>query len=120
MTERQHAKCGRTQFSAKINNPGEWRPAGQQAGQNCKLMARITPQQMRAARELLGWSRERLAAWGETTLSFILTYETEGRVMVTPSRDKDYDAMVAIRTALESAGIDFIGGNRVRLRKVEN
>lgn len=74
------------------------------------------------ARALLGWSRERLAAWSETTSTFILTYETEGRVMTTPSRDRNYNAMIAVQTALEHAGVEFTNKDEpgVKLRRTPN
>ena len=83
--------------------------------------AHITPNQMWAARLLLGWSRERLAGYADTTGSFVYTYETESRVMTMFSRERYFDGLAAIRIVLEAAGVEFVdengGGAGVRLRK---
>jgi ribosome-binding protein aMBF1 (putative translation factor) len=77
--------------------------------------APLTPEQVRAARQLLGWSRTRLAARiGVTHTAAIARYE-DGKGQ---SRFLD---LAVVRTVLESAGIIF--GNEhaedpdVRLRK---
>lgn len=74
----------------------------------------ITSAQLRAARGLVDWSRDQLAqASGTTvrTLARLETGETSPRV----------STLAAIRTALETAGVEFIpengGGAGVRLRK---
>ena len=78
---------------------------------------RITPRQMRDARTLLGWSRERLAARSETTATFISTYENSGRVMNMTSRERTLDALAAVRAALVESGVRFlVNGNRARAR----
>ena len=71
----------------------------------------ITPEQMRQARVLLGWSRTRLAALSETTGSFIVFYEDEGRVERMFSRERSFDGLAAIRAALEAAGVEFVDEN---------
>ena len=81
----------------------------------------LTPAQCEAARGLLGWSRERLGAFSETTASMLEKFERGGR-MPQPSRgNPQIDRIAAIRTALEAAGVEFIqengGGVGVRLRK---
>jgi transcriptional regulator with XRE-family HTH domain len=75
----------------------------------------IFPAQLRAARALVGWTREDLAAATGTTvrtLARLEANETRPRVS-TSSR---------IRAALEAAGVEFIaengGGPGVRLRKI--
>ena len=82
-----------------------------------------TPQQVWAARLLLGWSRERLAARSGTTMTFVWTYENEGRVIKMYSREQSLDGLAAIRSTLESAGVEFIeengGGPGVRLGKLD-
>lgn len=64
----------------------------------------ITPAQCRAARGLLDWSQERLAeaTGGKITKRLLIRFENgEGR----PRPDN----LSAIRTALEAAGVEFIG-----------
>lgn len=76
---------------------------------------------MWAARLLLRWSRDRLAAQAGTTRAFVYTYETEGRAMTMFSRERSLDGLAAIRAVLEAAGVKFIeqkdGGQSVRLRR---
>lgn len=74
----------------------------------------IHPGQLRAARALIGWTREQLAeAAGTTgrTLARLEAGETKARA----------STAAAIRSALEAAGVEFIpengGGPGVRLRK---
>lgn len=81
----------------------------------------ITPQQMRAARMLLGWSRERLAVMSETTISYIRNFENSGRIMKMASHEQSFDALAAIRVTLTDNGLEFIDGDEpgVKLRKDE-
>ena len=74
----------------------------------------ISPAQLRAARALIGWSRDNLAAATGTnvrTLARLEAGETEPRTTT----------LAGIRAALESRGVEFIaengGGPGVRLRK---
>lgn len=74
----------------------------------------IHPGQLRAARALVGMKREELALQSgvnERTLARLEAGETQARA----------STLAAIRTALESAGVEFIaeneGGPGVRLRK---
>lgn len=74
----------------------------------------ISPAQLRAARALVDWSREDLAAAAGATSRTIARLEggeTDPRQATTK----------AIRSALEAAGVEFIaengGGPGVRLRK---
>jgi transcriptional regulator with XRE-family HTH domain len=74
----------------------------------------ISPNQVKAARGLLGWSLDQLiAASGVPKRTAIRFENSEG----TPHRS----TTAAIRTALEAAGVEFIdengGGPGVRLRK---
>jgi len=81
----------------------------------------MTPDQMKAARALLGWSRTRLAAWSDTTSRVVTTFEQTGQVA--PIRRNGWaeqiDALAALRVALEEAGIEFTDGGApgVWLRK---
>ncbi|MEQ9586872.1 MAG: helix-turn-helix domain-containing protein [Parvibaculaceae bacterium] len=74
----------------------------------------ITAAQCRAARALLGWSQGELASESGVGVSTIRTFEP-GRTM--PIRAN----LAALRTTLETAGVEFIpengGGPGVRLRK---
>lgn len=85
------------------------------ASENVALGA-IAPEQSRAARGLLDWSRDDLAAASGVPKRTIMRFE--GRE-VSP-RQATLDA---IRTALEAAGVEFIaengGGPGVRLSKQE-
>jgi transcriptional regulator with XRE-family HTH domain len=74
----------------------------------------ITAGQVKAARKLLGWSREDLASHAgvkDTTIALF-----EGGEHQSP----DWVAML-IRRALEAAGVEFMNGGQpgVRLRKAK-
>lgn len=74
----------------------------------------FTPGQLRAARALLGWTQNEVAAAAGTTARTIIRLEAgETTARATTAS--------AIRTALEAAGVEFIaengGGPGVRLRK---
>ena len=76
----------------------------------------LTSAQMRAARALLRWSAEDLARKSAVGVTTIRRAElTEHRTSMTTAND------LAIRRALEDAGVEFIdengGGPGVRLRK---
>jgi transcriptional regulator with XRE-family HTH domain len=72
----------------------------------------ITPEQSRAARGLLDWSRDRLADASGIPKRTIMRFE--GR-----EADPRGSTLAAIRAALEAAGVEFIaengGGAGVRL-----
>ncbi|MBO1361933.1 helix-turn-helix transcriptional regulator [Acetobacter sacchari] len=74
----------------------------------------ITSAQVRAARGLLGWSRDRLVDASGVPKRTVVRLEDE----VTSPRAA---TLAAIRTALETAGVEFIaengGGAGVRLRR---
>lgn len=76
----------------------------------------IHPAQLRAARALVGWSREGLASAASTTERTIARIEAGDTMPRTAT-------VTAIRTALETAGVEFIkengGGPGVRLRKAQ-
>ncbi|MGI4943742.1 MAG: helix-turn-helix domain-containing protein [Janthinobacterium lividum] len=73
----------------------------------------IAPAQLRAARALLDWSRDQLAEAATTTTRTLARLEAGENVPRSAT-------LTAIRTALESAGVEFIeqngGGPGVRLR----
>ena len=80
----------------------------------------MTPDQVKAARALLGWSLDRLAARSGTSVPMVTAFEQTGRVVSSNGRSRalPVDAVAAIRTALESAGVEFTNGDApgVRLR----
>jgi len=75
----------------------------------------ITPEQVKAARLLLGWPRVRLAARVNAGEGAIRRYE-DGRGIAKKLN------LTTVRSALELVGVEFIaengGGAGVRLRKV--
>ncbi len=83
----------------------------------------MTPDQVKAARALLGWSLDRLAARSGTSVPMVTAFEQTGRVVFSNGRSRALpaDAVAAVRTALEQAGVVFIeengGGPGVRLRQ---
>lgn len=81
-------------------------------------MTTLTPQQCRAARSLLNWSQEELAAKSEVSRPTIAEFERGNRTPYAPN-------LRVITRAFEEAGVIFIaedkeslgGGAGVRLRK---
>jgi transcriptional regulator with XRE-family HTH domain len=75
----------------------------------------IEPAQVRAARALIGWTQGELADAADVPRSIVDRFET-GQPDSIPA-----EAVVKLKTALESAGVVFIpkngGGAGVRLRK---
>jgi transcriptional regulator with XRE-family HTH domain len=75
----------------------------------------IGPDQLRAARALLGWSQTQLAEKADLSLPTVKRVEIERGPRVSD------EARLALRAALESGGVEFIdengGGPGVRLRK---
>lgn len=74
----------------------------------------ITPAQCRAARAIIWWSQDQLAAASKVAKATIANFEAERRA--------PYDRTLAdLRAALEAAGVEFIaengGGAGVRLRR---
>jgi hypothetical protein len=74
----------------------------------------ITPAQCRAARALIEWSREDLAAAAKVAARTVVDFERGARNPI-------HSTMAAIRAALEAAGVIFVEENGegpgVRLRK---
>jgi transcriptional regulator with XRE-family HTH domain len=74
----------------------------------------MTPPQSRAARALLGWSQEELAAAAHVSVGTIRNFESGKSVPM-------YNTLAGMQRALEDAGILFItengDGPGVRLRK---
>jgi transcriptional regulator with XRE-family HTH domain len=74
----------------------------------------ILPEQCRAARALIGWSRDQLAEAARVALRTVVDFERGAR--------RPYDrTLLDIRQALEKGGVIFLDGNGdgpgVRLRK---
>jgi transcriptional regulator with XRE-family HTH domain len=80
----------------------------------------LTPQQLRAARAMLGWSREDLAGKAGVSAGTVTGFELLGA-------DSKISTLQKLRRALEAAGIEFIedgavspdGGPGLRLRSVK-
>ncbi len=83
----------------------------------------MTPDQVKAARALLGWSMSRLGMRSGTSVHTVRSFEQTGRVASMYGRTDQVDTVAAIRDTLEAAGIEFIpengGGVGVKLRKLD-
>ena len=79
----------------------------------------MTPDQMKAARILLGWSQLQLSLRSDTSIHVVRTFEQTGRAMTVQRRPDLTDAIAAVRATLEAAGVEFTDGQApgVRLRK---
>jgi predicted transcriptional regulator len=81
-----------------------------------KSILKVSIRQLKAARSLLAWSQEDLATAADVSIPTIKRLEAQDG----PLGGRDETGM-KIRSALESAGIEFIdengGGVGVRLRK---
>jgi len=67
----------------------------------------VTPDQLKAARALLGWSFDRVAARSGTSAQLVRTFEKTGRIvsMNIAGRPVQIDAVAAIRdTLVQPAG----------------
>jgi transcriptional regulator with XRE-family HTH domain len=69
----------------------------------------ITGQQVRAARTLLGWSQDKLAAHARLTGSTVSAIEC--------NKAGRESAAMTIRRTLQMAGVEFPDGEPVRFRK---
>jgi transcriptional regulator with XRE-family HTH domain len=70
----------------------------------------ITAAQVKQARSLLGWTRDRLAGQSGLSPAIISHLEAGKRVATAPR-------LSSIRCALEDFGVEFIAENGVRLRR---
>ncbi len=81
-----------------------------------KSILKVSIRQIKAARALLGWSQRDLAAAADVSIPTVKRLEAQEG----PLGGRDETGM-KIRSALESAGVEFIdengGGSGVRLRK---
>lgn len=73
----------------------------------------MTPDQVRFARKLLGWSRDKLAVMCDVPKAQLQRYENG-----LPIRGNAVAKLSALRTTLEAAGVEFTDGDApgVRLR----
>ena len=71
----------------------------------------MTPDQMKAARVLLGWSMDRLSARSGTSYHMVQTFERTGRVRAIQRRRDLTDPLAAVRVTLEAAGVVFTNGD---------
>ena len=80
----------------------------------------MTPDQVRAARNLLGWSRTQLGVRSNTSIHVVQTFERTGQAAKLYGRTEQVDTIAAIRATLEAAGIEFTNGEvpGTRLRKL--
>jgi len=80
----------------------------------------VTPDQVKAARLLLGWSMSRLGMRSGTSVHSVRMFEWSGKAAKLYGRTDQVDAVAVIRATLEVAGIEFIdqngSGPGVRLR----
>lgn len=76
---------------------------------------RMTPDQVRAARALLGWSRTKLGARSGTSIHVVRTFEETGRVAKLNGRAEQGEPLAAIRAALEAVGVEFNDGDGARV-----
>ena len=67
----------------------------------------MTPDQVIAARKLLGWNQTLLGARSGTSMHTVRIFERSGQVGKLYGRTDQIDAVAAIRATLEAAGIEF-------------
>ncbi len=70
----------------------------------------MTPDQMKAARTLLGWSRVQLGARNGTSIHAVQAFERTGQVAKLYGRTERVEPLAAIRATLEAAGVEFNEG----------
>ena len=79
----------------------------------------MTPDQLRAARALLGWSQGRLGFRSNTSAYVVKKFELTGQVAKVHGRPDLADPLGAIRATLESVGIEFTNGEASGIAAVE-
>ena len=67
----------------------------------------MTPDQLRAARALLGWSRTQLGLRSDTSAYMVRKFELTGEVARVHGRPDSIDPLDTIRVTLEAAGVEF-------------
>lgn len=81
----------------------------------------VTPDQVKTARLLLGWSMSRLGMRSGTSVHTVRSFEQAGRIASMYCRTDQVNAVAAIRDTLEAAGVEFTSGDEpgVKLRKAD-
>ncbi len=68
------------------------------------------PDQLRAARALLGWSQARLGLRSDTSAYVVKKFELTGQAAKVHGRPDLTDPLATIRATLEAAGVEFTNG----------
>ncbi len=76
----------------------------------------MTPDQLRAARALLGWSQMQLGLRSDTSKYVVKRFEATGQVASVHGRPDLTDPLATVRTTLEAAGVEFTNGGGVGVR----
>ncbi len=71
---------------------------------------RMTPDQLRAARALVGWSQTQLGLRSNTSQYVVKKFELTGQVASVHGRSDLTDPLATIRATLEAAGVEFANG----------
>ena len=79
----------------------------------------MTPEQLRAARVLLGWSQMQLGLRSDTSKHVVKKFELTGQIASVHGRPDLTDPLATVRATLEAAGVEFTDGAPpgVRMRK---
>ena len=75
----------------------------------------MTPDQLRAARALLGWSQLQLGLRSGTSAYVVKKFELTGEVARVHGRLGLTDPLAAIHATLEAAGIEFTNGEALKV-----
>ena len=70
----------------------------------------LTPDQLRAARALLGWSQTQLGLRSDTSKYVVKKFELTGQAAKVHGRPDLTDPLATIRATLEAAGVEFTNG----------
>ena len=70
----------------------------------------MTPDQLRAARALLGWSQTQLGLRSDTSAYVMKKFELTGQAAKVHGRPDLIDPLTTIRATLEAAGVKFTNG----------
>ncbi len=79
------------------------------AAEGLKVSGMISGAQIREARKLLGWSRDRLAPRGGLPVNRLGDYELGRRIL-------PLEEVEALKGALEAAGVEFTNGDEPGVR----
>lgn len=79
----------------------------------------ITPDQLRTARGLLGWSQTQLGLRSNTSAYVVKKFEMTGKVAGVHGRSDLTDPLATIRATLEAAGVEFTNGEALGKAAVE-